>query len=308
MRRLIFLGNCVAERLASLLAGLLNSPWAQRYGLPRDIQVVPCSPVYWHKNDPKKLGEMGRIIEKCELVFSQPLFRFASLNTEELSHKLGERLHIFSAPNFEAYFPDVMDIRPYKEKEKFPHPLEWHSSIIAMCKGAGVRVQDVENIYLNHPLFAPVSIKEKIGESLIKYAKRETGVEIGSFEFVKNNFSKFPLFHTFNHPADPLLKHLLEGVLERLGVSHEKGNEALRHIPWQDDAGKGKWSKWGFGFNSWPIITRNHKYFDFKGREEFRVAGKEVDIMSFAIASYHYYDEHPKIFEQALAMACTKKA
>ncbi|MBD5642157.1 MAG: hypothetical protein HDQ91_07055 [Desulfovibrio sp.] len=66
--------------------------------------------------------------------------------------------------------------------------------------------------------------------------------------------------------------------------------------------------EWGFGFNSWPIITRNHNLFDFKGREFFRVAGREIDIATCAIAYYNYYEAHPVIFEQALAAARAKGA
>lgn len=164
-------------------------------------------------------------------------------------------------------------------------------------------VMDVEGIYLNHPLFSSDSIRRKIDSSLAIYEKRETGVEIGSLDFVKANFAKIPLFHTFNHPADPLIRHLLSGILLALGINAAKLPEVLNRIEWHDNHETGTWSDWGFGFNAWPIITRAHKHFEFNGPENFRVGGKDVDITSCAIAYYHYYDSHPRIFEQALAAA-----
>lgn len=300
MARLIVLGNCVAERLGLLLEGLLNEQERCCPGLGAKWRVEQATPVY---NLPQaEIGPLARKALECDLVFTQPIFNYGPCNTDALREKLGPRLRTFSAPNFEAYFPDVMDIRPYPEPEKFPPPMEWHSKIVVQCREAGASPEEVANIYVHHPLFRPASIKNAIERSLEIYARRDQNVEIGSMEFVRDNFAAEPLFYTWNHPADPLLRHLLLGMLRHLGLDGRRAQDALGYIPWGKNFPSG-WAPWGFGFNAWPIITRWHGLFNFPGREWFRVKGEEVPIANAVWSWYRYYDAHPQIFAKALDAA-----
>lgn len=301
MRRLMILGNCVAYRLALLLAGLFQRQNYYCPGLSDIWEVIPAKPVY-NIDNPTELQALFRKAQTCDLVFSQPLFHFGPLNTESLTAALGDRLCLFSAPNFEAYFPDIVHAGPGPEPEKFPPPLEWHSKIILECRAGGVPVQDVEDLYLNHPLFKAESIRNQIVATLARYEQREQGVQIGTLAVVKEYYAKEALFHTFNHPGDRVVQTLLSGMLRVIGLSSAGIASALAHIPWQDNQPR-KWTDWGFGFNAWPIITRKHSIFSFPERAFFRIGGKEADLMSAAIAWFHYYDNHPLTFQKALAKA-----
>lgn len=303
MPRLIVLGNCVAERLTLLLEGLLSERKAYCPGISENWEVLHRKPV--HNMLKEELEPLAAEALRCECVFSQPLFSFGPCNTAVLREKLGDRLHTFSAPNFEAYFPDVMDIRPYGEVVKFDPPMEWHSKIIVMCKAAGIKPEDVGRLYPNHSLFKAGPVGKAIEHSLEIYEKRDTGVEIGSLEFVKNNYAREPLFYTWNHPGDALLKHLLGGMLGVLGLSRSQSEEAMTHLPWAGDSEHG-WAEWGFGYNEWPIITRWHDHFQFPGREWFRIGGEKLPISLAALGWYNFYDFHPQIFQKALA-ACAMR-
>lgn len=293
--RLIALGNCVAERLANLLEAL------GRIESPASWEVVQVPPVF---NVPReKLDAIAAKALECDIVFSQPLFHFGPCNTSALKEQLGDRLHTFSAPNFEAYFPDVMDIRPLVAPEQFPPPLEWHSRIIAQCKAGSVPVEEVPDIYVMHSLFKQASMKEAIRRALAIYERREQGVEIGTLSVVREYFAKEPLFHTWNHPGDRIFRRILNGMLHVLGWEEQKTAAALARIKWQDST-EG-WSDWGFGFNAWPIITRSHNCFSFPGREWCRISGLRIDLLTFAIAWYNYYDAHPRILAQALEHAAS---
>lgn len=302
MPALMLLGNCVAQRLALLLAGLFAARERALPSLAAKWEVVLAPPVYSLKTGAEWEALAKRALA-CDLVFSQPLFHFGPCNTAELAGALGARLVTFSAPNFPAYFPDCLDARPYPQAEKYPAPLEWHSRIIAQCRKANVPVEDVENIYLNHRLFREPAAGRAVAASWRLYEKRDSHVDIASLAIARQWYASEPLFYTFNHPADRILKHLLAGILQRLGLAGGAIARAEGHIPWSGAGEPHAWAEWGFGFNAWPIITRHHSLFAFPGREWFRVGGEEVDITSAAIAWYKYYDDHPLILERVLEIA-----
>lgn len=296
MRRLMLLGNCVAQRLASLLEPILkafNSGVSER----RQWQLVSAPPVYNLSTFSTTTDELALRARACDLVFSQPLFNFGPLNTAVLQEVSGLELHTFSAPNFEAYFPDIVHPRACFQEEKFPPPLEWHSRIFLECKAANVPVENVETIYLRHPLFRAAHIGKALEKAWAVYEQREKDVEIGTLELVREFYSSEILFFTWKHPGDRVIRSLLTGMLEIMGMSKEEVENSLRLIPFREQANLPHvWSEWGFGFNAWPVINNSGKFFTFPDRRFFRVAGQEIDILTAAIAWYHYYDAHPEIF------------
>lgn len=298
MRRLIILGNCVAQRIAMLLQKVLkysSAPAARLW------ELVIAPPVYNLSAFSKTPEDLAALARQCDVVFTQPLFNFGPLNTAILKELPGIQLHTFSAPNFEAYFPDVIHPSGKPEQEKFPPPLEWHSRIFLECKAAGASADQAEEIYFNHPLFRAPHMAAALEKAWAVYELREKEVEIGTLNLVRGNFSSEPLFFTWKHPGDRIIAALLKGFLERLGLSEGEIESAMASIPFLEKADQPHiWSEWGFGFNSWPIIARHHKFFNFKGREFFRTAGLEIDIMTAYIAWSRYYDEHPAIFASLL--------
>ncbi len=290
MQRVIVLGNCVAERLANLLAQVLSV-------LGAEWRVVHAQPVFQIK-DRTEFGALAVRALQCHLVFSQPLFSFGACNTAVLAPRVraaGQRFVTFSAPNFEAYFPDVLSVPFADDRQAFPPPLDWHSRIIAQCFASNMPEEEAARIYPMHPLFRERAVATAIEQSLARYAKREQGVDVGSLALVREFYSHEPLFYTWNHPAERLLLHLLDGMLEVMGMTanqRQQGITAVTDPPWGED--------WSFGFNRWPIITRHHKLFAFDGRELFRVAGQDSSIEDVVTAYYNYYRFHPKTYAAIL--------
>lgn len=300
MRRLIVLGNCVAQRLAQLLGTILDS-YNYKVPVSRQWRLVSAPPVYnlaAFSTSPKELADTAR---QCDLIFTQPLFNFGPLNTSNLKDLPGIKLHTFSAPNFDAYFPDLIHPPSIAEAEQNPPPLEWHSRIFLECKAADVPVEHVEKIYFNHPVFRLHNMSNSLEKAWAVYEQREKNVEIGTLAVCRQFYASEALFFTWKHPGDRIISTLLKGMLARLGLDSQEIEQGLRLISFKESPALPHiWSDWGFGFNAWPIINRNHKFFNFAGREFFRIAGQEIDILTAAIAWYHYYDENPAVFSSLL--------
>lgn len=291
MRTVMILGNCVAERLQTILQGstVLQGAW----------EVVPAPMIHRVSAGPE-LDALAARAARCDLVFSQPLFHYGACNTEELRKVvLPQRLALFSAPNFEAYFPDVLHVpsaTALGETQHFPPPLEWHSRIILGCFAAGVPAADVEMLYVRHALFRAGAVEEALDRAWAQYARREQGVELGTLEVVREHYTQTPLFHTWNHPGDEILRHLCAAMLCRLGCP------SCMDMQEATDTAAALCAGQGFGFNQWPIITRHHREFAFAERAHFTIAGQTVSIGDAAEGYYNYYRFHPAVLEAGLRM------
>ena len=291
MSRLIVLGNCVAERLAYLLARAIDV-------LGADWRVV-SAPLVFHLKPGPDTDALATRAAQCDLVFSQPLFSFGACNTAELGPRVlaaGKRFVTFAAPNFEAYFPDVLAVPCADSKMAFSPPLDWHSSIIAQCFAMNLPEEEATRIYPAHPLFRERAVALAIERSLALYEKREQNVDINTLPLVRQYYSVEPMFHTWNHPAERLLLHLLDGMLEAMGLTageRQQARAAVTDPAWGWD--------WSFGFNRWPVITRHHKLFAFAGRESFRIAGVDTSLEDTITGYYNFYRFHPQTLAAVLA-------
>lgn len=274
MHRVIILGNCVAARLQDMLAA--------HAGVREHFTLVPA-PMIHGLTQEAQWAALAEEARTCHWIFTQPLFNFGPCNTDALRATLGpgQRLVTFSSPNFEAYFPDVLHAGAVRSP-RFDPPLEWHSRIILTCYLGGMSMLQVEDFYLNHPLFRRASAERALRAAWSAYAVREEGVELGTLEMVRQAYAARPLFQTWRHPDDGLLRAMAGRMLETLGLQEDES------MPVD-----------GFGFNQWPIITRHHDLFQFPERAYFTVAGKRISIGDVAAGYYTFYDFHPAFVEQA---------
>ena len=328
MPTLMLIGNCVAQRLERLLEeGAV--PAGADAGAGHGWRVLRVAPVHELARGPEPERALVALAEKaarCDLVFSQPLFNYGPCNTEELRARLGDRLRLFAAPNFEAYFPDVLDIGAPREPQRFAPPMDWHSRILVLCKAAARQPEEAAALYLAHPLFRERAVAAALARTWTTYERREQGLHIGTLAVARQWYAREPLFYTWNHPAERLMAVMLDGILKELGMGAPGRAAWLSRAGWTagppgappkgppeaEAAGAPPQGPaapapaWTFGFNSWPIITRHHRLFAFPGRESFRVAGTEVDLATMALAWYNWYDLHPQTFRVALAAAAKK--
>lgn len=300
MRKVLVLGNCLSERLSMLLGPVLADRNREK-GAGQQWELVRVPPVYNLPYAGFTLEKVAATAGQCDVVFTQPLFNFGVLNTHELGKIAAIRLHTFSAPNFAAYFPDIVHPKKFAAQEKFPPPLEWHSRIFLEFKASGINAAEVERCYLAHPLFGPRNMARVLEKSWDIYQGRDKDVEIGTLEIARRYFDSEILFYTWKHPADRIIRHILAEILFRLDFTRTEVENALRRVPFQEKSGQPDvWSYWGFGFNAWPVISRNNLYFKFPGREFFRIAGQRQDIKTAALLWFHYYEQHPDIYAALL--------
>lgn len=292
-------GNCLAARIALLLEPILTRRNKEK-SLEHQWQLVKVPPVYNLPIGTFTLETATELVHQCDVIFTQPLFKFGTLNTGELQ-KRRLRVHTFSAPNFDAYFPDIIHPGKFEATEKFAPPLEWHSRIFLEFKAAKGNMSDLEAFYLSHPLFHEKNLNRALDKSWAAYERREKNVEIGTLDTVRRYYNSEILFYTWKHPADRIIRHILSEILLRLDFSRSEVDKTLSLMPFQESSAHPEtWSYWGFGFNAWPVIARHTRLYNFPGREFFRIHGRQLDILTAGLLWSQYYEEHPGIFENLL--------
>ncbi len=274
-QRITILGNCVAHRLQFLLK--------EHPAFSAHYELVP-SPMIHLLTQKAELDDLATLARTCDILFTQPLFNFEACNTAVLQANKpdGQTIHLFSAPNFEAYFPDVLHL-DNKTDLKFEPTLDWDSRIIFSCFVTGVPIFDVEQIYVNNRLFRKEPAQNALHAALETYARREQGVDLQTGGFVFRNYAATRLFYTWQHPTETLMGLLLDKIILALDLP--------RH-PMQANL-----AAHSFGFNQWPIITRHHSLFKFPEQAYFLIAGVRYSIEDVAMAYYNFYEFHPHIVE-----------
>jgi hypothetical protein len=286
-RRVTVLGNCAADRLSRML--LLHPAFAPTY------ELVPVPMIHTLRGNREKSAATARAALRCDVVFSQPLFGFGPCNTDVLRAGLrrNQQLFVFPAPNFEAYFPDVIFPGP-PDNPRFAPPFDWHSSIVLSCRLAGVPIFEVEKLYLHHPLFGEKAARLAVERSLADCAKRDQGVDLPLHPFIERHYADTRLFHSWLHPGEELLNHILNGMFRCLELP----------VPATPLIGEAD----GFGFNRWPLLTRHHSVFRFEEQAYVLIAGRRCSIEDTAMAYYMFYDFHPEVPERNRDKAAGLKA
>ena len=284
-KRICVLGNCVAHRLQKMLAA--NMALTERF-LPVDTPFI--HEVARQEDGKTQLERLAALALSCDIILTQPLFNFGPCNTEQLRSRLspGQKLLTFSAPDFKAYFPDIC-VLSCKTTLRFNPILDRDSRIIFACHVKGISIFDVEQIYLNHPMFEKKAMLAGLTASLERYAKREQGVDIPTGDYVARYCTTRRLFFSELHPTDEILALLRNRTLEALGLPPLSEDSPLEVE--------------SFGFNRWPVITRSSNMFRFPGQEYYILAGVRLSIEDVAMAYYNFYQFHPHIVEANLALA-----
>lgn len=274
--RVAILGNCVAERLQGMLPCCPS--------LRSRLQIARLPVVHTQKTE-QEWCNTAKAALNCDIIFTQPLFRYGPCNTAELQAALRprQRLVVFSSPKFTGYFPDLVTL-DYENNYRLKPILDWDSSIIFSCFVKGVSIFEVEKIYLNHALFHERNMRLWLAKAFERYALREKNVEMQTGVYVIRNATKKKLFHSLRHPVDGMLRMMLEELAGQLGLPAPPEEFAVD----------------GFAFNQWPVITRHHSLFGFPDQARFIIGGKRISIEDAAMAYYNFYEFNPQIVEANL--------
>ena len=177
-----------------------------------------------------------------------------------ISQLLPDTCKLISFPNlyFEGYHVDNFTVHEqWKSVVKFPSGNKTIKTLIEQSsKKLGESDIDLIIEHLNSPdLFTPLEIDTKCTESIKKLQKKESDCDVKIADLILENFKKYYLFYTPNHPSKFILRDVVGKMLIIAG--HEFDPSLVFDIDW-------------FNHSQIPIYpcVINHYQLNFWGDQE----------------------------------------
>ena len=226
-RKLVVIyGNCQTHALIEMIAH--NKEFEKEY-------MICEMPRLWADEDKEKFTLMAEsgILSLADYFFTQEVRaenRFGYMaSTEYMFSLLSEKCKCFKISNlyFMGYFPqlvqryandtETMRIDFLGEKVFNTGRFIDHEVIELIIKGYSC--DEIVRRISAGDYFDLEDLNRSIESELEKFTKREETLDIKMCDYLKDNYSKYCLFATANHPTKEMLLELSRRILTKLGIS-----------------------------------------------------------------------------------------
>ncbi len=177
--------------------------------------------INWKKLKDKDYVFPAEIAKNADIFIYQPLKNHGNLDTDFIKNNLLKKSCVcISMPYilFLGYFPDYVhpDERNDKTKSKkytfgaFPYG---HGQLNKLILKNCYTINEIIELSRKDDFLSEDFIWNKLETSLQVLREREKSTDIKIADFIEQNYDKFKLFHSVNHPTNYLYKELIKQVL-----------------------------------------------------------------------------------------------
>lgn len=207
---IVLYGNCQL----GIMSRLLNQHYSDIFNV---IQITNFDII-------RNKISIPTIFTKAEILIYQPLKGYGNYDSEWIIKNMVPKkckLISMSYLYFSGYFPDYhkSDLNSKTISAKYPYGL------FPYCqKKISQQIEkniNIGEIIENSKLDSWISNQEIIDncESTLKYLEnQEISLDISTVDFIRNNFKKYKLFHTVNHPSNILLQFVIDQICKKLDL------------------------------------------------------------------------------------------
>lgn len=213
----ILIGNC---QIVNIRKMLLSSKRFQSQYI-----IIDIPPIYMIADTLIEMIEDSQyIFENCSLYVTQYIHRdngyISFLSTENIKMLMNKSCRMLIVPTlyFDLYFPQTV----HQDKENkflkevgitvFPY-----GDCILNELSKKYSVEEIQEIVKWDNLFSVRLLRWHFQTSLAEMLEREKKCDIVISDFILENFSKYQLFYTKNHPVETVFIELGKRILEKLG-------------------------------------------------------------------------------------------
>ena len=234
-RELVILyGNCQIQVLIDMISN--NKEFRERY--------VTCTmPKFWEKEDEEEykiLFESG-VLRMAKYLFTQEVSvrnRFGYLaSTEYVISQLSDECQIVTIANlyFEGYFPQLKNYGGKIDwwKGKFPTFGGYTDREVLKLIIEGKEDREILEEISSLEYYSLKSLKREIEDELERFQLRETSIDIKMADYLKDNYNKFLMFVTVNHPTKTVLIEFARRILNKLDIGDSDVPYDENEIPCQ---------------------------------------------------------------------------
>ena len=278
-KSVVIFGNCQATPLEDILC--LNENFTRSFGV---IKYLPSI----HEMPNELQSILLDHLSEFDIVISQSILnKDWELSTDAL-RKRAKQIVIYPTCFFKGYHPDLTYLKKKGQTIRSTPVVDYHSAIVLY---SFIKVKSIDECVktLISGEWIGTSYWEWIDDQFQELYKREKEYDVKAVDFIYENYKKYILFYTFNHPAPLLMLHIAEGIFNLLNINgsfyndiKQKTSHFFKSIQWLiSDAIIEK-----LGLNK-------------RGREpSFLLNNKPYSPFEFVDLHYRYYEKHPDIIEE----------
>lgn len=221
MINVLFFGNCNIYAIYKILEPVL---------IEYKLEYIPCYSTNISEND------FNNKILNSNIIFTQPIndkyrdVNFLSTNYILSSVNPCTKIFIMLSQHFDFYY---FDYKYYYENEKMLQNLSHYHylSLIQIVKDKKKLEDFVTLYYQNENLKSEKELLEIAEESILELKRREELLSeynikypkleiyhIKTSQFIQDNFCKYLLFYSINHPSKKLFEYIVNEILKKLNI------------------------------------------------------------------------------------------
>lgn len=221
----VFWGNCQMHAVANLIIN--NTEFNQNF--------ITCKvPRFW-LTDEKEIAEAkifmeSKILRRADYLFTQNVGgsnKYGYINsTEFIVSQLADRCRIFKVTKlyFTGYFPQLLKYtRAYDLQKSTGLRFDnWIDKEVLTLLIEGKTPEEIAEIVSAKDFYTREAVRTGINEKIDEFAKREAEdeVDIKMADYLYDNYDKFLMFATENHPTKKVMLELSRRILKMLKISN----------------------------------------------------------------------------------------
>jgi Polysaccharide biosynthesis enzyme WcbI len=281
MERAVIVGNCQATALEMMLG--TSDEFTRRF------EFVSFPPV--HEMPETIVPELHDVVGGASIVILQRVddgYRDGiGLGTETLARLAGAAIVVrWPSVYWAGYFPDLFYLRDTEGQPVVDGPFDYHDRTILQAYVAGLDVASTCRLLEDpdRPSNAPALAASATAELDI----RGKGCDVHVAPFIASRFREELLFFTVNHPANRLLGHIAQQIIESIGVP---GSIDLQRMPGEV-----------LGSTFYPLHINHVRSLGLEfgaelgaGTTPFRIRGSSHDAADAVQMFFAYYDSHREL-------------
>ncbi|MDH4317075.1 MAG: WcbI family polysaccharide biosynthesis putative acetyltransferase [Desulfobulbaceae bacterium] len=211
MKKLVIFANCQCRALAQTLME------SHEFSLCYEWDFLPAVQNLSKQHVPEMLAK----VREADLFLYQPVSEDPTRPVEITSAFLREQVKpsatalSFPSLYFDGYFPHLQTLQGYISTLYLVHDY-----FIAYACAIGLTIEETLSLIQSEDLY-PKDVSIRLVEaSFNNLADRETefDIDIKISRFLRDNYRREKLFNQFNHPKRPILKHIAEKILAKIGL------------------------------------------------------------------------------------------
>jgi len=184
--------------------------------------IVHCFPVHNLIEQQSTIPE--ELLKQTDLFIYQPVKdHHGDLSSQSILNKLSPSCQKISFPSlyFQGYFPQYCK-NPHNHviKPNYPYGIIPHgdANIISLL-AEGKTADQIVDILSDTDFYTPEFLLNNIDHTLKELAQRESSLSVKVSSFIRENYQKYHLFNTQNHPSDLLGFYVVNQILKLLNIS-----------------------------------------------------------------------------------------